>query len=96
MTNGRCYPTSLIKSIMQYTKFPDVPALKWGRENEDRVCQEYTRNVASALVVTTSGLVINPKYLLLGASPDGIVNCECYGHGVLEMTNAPTSIATNC
>ena len=31
------------------------------------------------------GLVVNPCYPHLGASPDGIVNCDYCGNGVLEI-----------
>ena len=36
MVNGRCYQTSFVKIIMQYTDVPDVGALRWGRGNEDK------------------------------------------------------------
>ena len=88
MVTGRCYPTSLVKRIMQYTDVPNIGALKWGSENEDKARQEYISNINAkhyALVVTTSGLVISPKFPFLGASPDGVVNCECHGCGLLEI-----------
>ena len=31
------------------------------------------------------GFVINPSYPHLGASPDGIVTCDCHGVGVVEV-----------
>ena len=31
------------------------------------------------------GFVINPSYPHLGASPDGIVACDCHGVGVIEV-----------
>ena len=43
--------------------------------------------------VSSSGLVLNPKWPHLGASPNGIVNRSCCGRGVLEG-NAPTPIDT--
>ena len=67
-----------MKRSMQYTDVPDVGAWRWGRENKDKACQEYISNIIAkhhALVVTTSGLVINPKFPLPGVSPDGVVNC---------------------
>ena len=33
----------------------------------------------------SAGLVINPLYPHLGASPDGFTQCECCGKGVLEI-----------
>ena len=32
-----------------------------------------------------SGLVVNPKWPVIGASPDGAVSCLCYGKGVFEI-----------
>ena len=31
------------------------------------------------------GLFINPSYPTLGASPDGIISCDCCGIGTLEI-----------
>ena len=45
MVNRQCYPTSLVKTIMQYTDILDVGALRYGRENEDKVHQEYISNI---------------------------------------------------
>ena len=34
----------------------------------------------------SSGLVVNCRYPHLGASPDGLVNCDCcFGEGILEI-----------
>ena len=35
--------------------------------------------------LSVSGLVVNPAWPFLGASPDGIINCTCCGMGVLEI-----------
>ena len=35
--------------------------------------------------VNLAGLILNPDFLYLGASPDGIVNCSCCGVGCLEI-----------
>ena len=35
--------------------------------------------------VTASGLVLNTKYPHLGASPDGMIMCDCCGIGCLEI-----------
>ena len=32
-----------------------------------------------------SGLVLNPKWPHLGASPDGLVQCDCCGKWVVEI-----------
>ena len=43
------------------------------------------------LTVSKGGLVITPKYPWLGASPDGILTCDCHDVGVLEV-KAPSSL----
>lgn len=35
--------------------------------------------------MSEAGLHLNPKYPFLGASPDGLVCCDCCGTGVLEI-----------
>ena len=35
--------------------------------------------------INLSGLILNPDFPYLGASPDGIVNCSCCGVGCLEI-----------
>lgn len=35
--------------------------------------------------IANSGLVLNPQWPHLGASPDGIISCVCCGRGVLEI-----------
>ena len=35
--------------------------------------------------VDLSGVILNPDFPYLGASPDGIVNCSCCGVGCLEI-----------
>ncbi|KAG8181036.1 hypothetical protein JTE90_024782 [Oedothorax gibbosus] len=35
--------------------------------------------------VSTAGFFINPEYPQFGASPDGIVECDCCGEGCLEI-----------
>ena len=32
-----------------------------------------------------SGLFISQAYLYLGASPDGVISCNCCGKGILEI-----------
>ena len=39
----------------------------------------------SNLKVRDTGLVISTNWPFLGASPDGIVCCDCCGHGVIEV-----------
>lgn len=36
-------------------------------------------------MVENSGMVINPLWPFIGASPDGTITCKCCGRGVLEI-----------
>lgn len=86
--SGKTYPASIVKAIMQYIKpNPNIPALKWGKTQEDTARQMYLNHMESHedIVVHSCGLVINPAYPYLGATPDGIVLCKCCGKGLLEI-----------
>ena len=39
----------------------------------------------SNFAITKTGLHINVDYLHLGASPDGIIDCDCCGKGLVEI-----------
>lgn len=74
-----CYPSAV--------KFKTV-ATKWGCEHEKNARDRYQNEMSmchDGLVVTDSGIVINPEYPYLGASPDAIVHCNCCGEGCLEI-----------
>lgn len=83
------YPTSIVKSIMQYQlPNPNIPALKWGRDNEDNGIKEYmshNEQKHSNLKYCSSGLTVSTVYPFIGASPDGKVSCECCGDGLIEV-----------
>lgn len=74
-----CYPESV--------KF-STAATRWGCEHERSAISEYKKAAQQqhdCLKVSESGLVVHPKYPFLGASPDGLVDCECCSSGVLEV-----------
>jgi len=85
----RSYPTSLVKSVMQYSApSPNVPALRWGHEKEETAIADYTNTMARShtnFKLERCGLIVNPKYPHLGASPDGLTSCDCCGNGLLEV-----------
>lgn len=87
--SGRNYPTSIVKSIMQYSKdISRLPQIQWGIQNESTARNQYIDMLAPKhinLKVEPVGLVVNPKLPYLGASPDGIVTCDCCGVGLLEI-----------
>lgn len=80
---------SLLERILQKTPIVSAPALKWGRDNEQKAREAYTSICKvhhSGFTVTATGLHIHPDYPHLGASPDdGLVSCSCCGEGVLEI-----------
>ena len=73
---------SLIKELMEmkihaHTK---VKSLMWGIENEQNAREQYLEQVKdehTELSCTSSGPRVNPRYPHLGATPDGIVKCDC-------------------
>ena len=65
---GRNYPTSIVKSIMQYTKdISRLPQIQWGIQNESTARNQYIDMMAPNLKVEPVGLVIHPKFPYLGA-----------------------------
>ena len=80
---------SLIKSIC----YPDAHkffsvACTYGCKHEDAARKEYVYEMKKKHVqfaITESGLILNPLYPFLGATPDGLVSCGCSGNGVLEI-----------
>ena len=80
---------SLIKSICfpEEFAFTSKPT-SWGLKQENIARELYLKHIApnhDCFVVSNSGLVINQEWPFLGASPDGIVECNCCGKGVLEI-----------
>ncbi|XP_064463712.1 uncharacterized protein LOC135374721 [Ornithodoros turicata] len=74
-----CYPTEHRFS---------TAATSWGTENEERAREAYFAAAATKhnnLMLHKSGLHISSTHPFLGASPDGIISCECCGTGVLEI-----------
>ena len=82
---------SLIKSIC----YPDPTvdrfvsaACSYGLYYEDTARKEYVAIMKEMHVdfeVNKTGLIVDPMYPFMGASPDGLVSCTCCGRGVLEV-----------
>ena len=63
-------------------------ATSWGCMHEKAAQNMYLKHTTSKhsdLKVTDSGLVINPQWSHIAASPDGWVDCTCCGSGVIEI-----------
>lgn len=79
LVNSICYPTT--------TKF-STNATRWGCEHEETARDRYRKEQESShhnFKCAKSGLVLNPKYPHLGASPDAVVSCDCCGEGCVEI-----------
>ena len=74
---------------MQYeTPSSNLRNLKYGREMEERARENYYALVGpyhSNFAITKTGLHISADYPHLGASPDGIIDCDCCGKGLVEI-----------
>lgn len=80
---------SLLKSICYPLKnrFKNI-ATEWGINHEKEAITSYmekNKNEHLHFSIKNTGLVINPIFPYLGASPDGIINCDCCGKGCLEI-----------
>ena len=80
---------SLIKAVC----YPESVCFKsdsttWGCRHEEQARREY-ESIAQIqhidLSISKSGLVVHVSYPFMGGSPDGIINCECCGFGMLEV-----------
>ena len=81
-------PAALVKKLLTKKSLTFVPAIKWGIDSEDIARQDYIRKMKAShqdFECIQAGLVINPFYPHLGASPDGFTKCHCCGQGLLEI-----------
>nr|XP_054759987.1 uncharacterized protein LOC129266168 [Lytechinus pictus] len=88
--------SALLKRVMGYEK-PDmaIPALKYGREMEDEARRAFfteSKEHHSRLSVRECGMFVDRNNPYIAASPDGIVECNCCGRGVLEI-KCPYNVA---
>ena len=82
-------PSCLIKQLIETSQsLCHVPAIQWGVDHEDVARTAYlelTDQNHISLKYSATGLHLNPSFPHLGASPDGLINCECYGTGIIEI-----------
>ena len=80
---------SLIKTICYPQEFSfSSKQTAYGSKNEKKACELYYKTSVKDhddFEFSESGLIINPKWPVIGASPDGVVSCTCCGKGVLEI-----------
>ena len=85
---------SLVQQILKTGGSVTSAAIEWGVQNEKVAVQEFKKKVSpshTSFELKFTGLHVNAKYPHLGASPDGLVSCECCGEGLLEV-KCPYSI----
>ena len=83
-------PASLVKEIMgeKGVNVQGVPALDWGKKKEDTARKEYLKKAEETHVsfnYRSAGFHVNIQYPHLGATPDGVIECECCGAGIIEI-----------
>ncbi|XP_003730120.1 uncharacterized protein LOC115928222 [Strongylocentrotus purpuratus] len=79
------------KSVLLSITNPNIApintaSLKYGRDNESHVLEEYSRTCShNDIKITHTGLRLDAERHWLGASADGLVECSCHGKGVIEI-----------
>jgi hypothetical protein len=79
---------SFIENFTEIPKEINVPSVKWGREKEIKGFDAYfdaEKRKHTNFSLKKAGLFISTSDPYLGCSPDGIVECDCCGKGVLEV-----------
>ena len=65
-----------------------APAIQWGINYEDNARKEYIAKASEEyenFTCAMAGLHVLPSCPHLGASPDGMIACECCGEGLIEI-----------
>lgn len=86
-------PTNPSQSLVKAICYPEMfcftsKQTAWGCRHEKSAREIYTKKVKGEhtnLSVCVSGLLINHNWPFIGASPDGIIFCDCCGKGTLEI-----------
>ena len=80
---------TLIKSICYPEAFSFVSTqTDWGCRHEKKARDVYYRinsRLHDNFQVLNSGIVINPEWAFIRASPDGVIECSCCGKGAIEI-----------
>jgi hypothetical protein len=84
-------PDALVRRLLGYTNPPShIKSLSYGRSNEKKGVKAYIKQHSSKcgkenVKFYSRGLHVNPKYPFLGASTDGLIQCEICGTGLVEV-----------
>ena len=85
--------TQPLQSLIKQICYPEShgatsEAQEWGLKHKKAARDTYCSSMVKKhlnFTVALSGLVVHPGHPHLGASPDGVVSCDCCGLGVLEI-----------
>ena len=87
-TNQESPSTKLILKICRISSFLNVPAVRWGQENESVALAKYEqilKNTHKDVEIHQSGLRLDKDQHILGASADAIASCSCHGSFLIEI-----------
>ena len=79
---------SILRSICTSDRSFTSAATNWGKEHESTAREQYTFSqtlVHDNFTCSENGLFLSTDYPMFGATPDGVVSCECCGNGILEI-----------
>ena len=84
---------STIKDICYKDRHLSTPAIRWGVRNEKNAKAAYCKKMSAHVNFSMRDFefVIHSGYPEIGASPDGIIRCDCCGEGSLEV-KCPLSV----
>ncbi|XP_015770373.1 PREDICTED: uncharacterized protein LOC107348808 [Acropora digitifera] len=81
--------TNTIKLLMNYCPMKNVPEpLEWGHRKETSAAELYFKKLSHKhcdLLLKESGVVVNPLWPFLGASPDRVQYCKCHPKTLVEI-----------
>ena len=83
-------PENLTMRIMDYKSYDlsGKKEIRWGLDNEDLAREKFVALMSSthnSFNCRKAGFIISKQMPFLGASPDGVIECQCCGRGVLEI-----------
>ena len=79
---------SILRSICTSNTSFTSAATDWGKEHESDARDQYTGSQIidhDNFTCNENGLFLSTDYPMFGATPDGVVSCDCCGDGVLEI-----------
>ena len=87
------YPANPAQSLIKVICYPEAfkfvsAAISWVCKHEKCARDTYVSHMTAKHIgfeVSDGGLVINPAWSHIGASPDGKLKCSCYTIGVVEI-----------